>query len=390
MNNFEFYNPTRIIFGKGTDARVGAEVKKYGSNILFVHYGDGVIEKLGLYGRIVDSLKKAGVSFTELKGVKPNPVLSLVHEGIRVCREKKIDFVLGVGGGSVIDTAKSIAVGVPYEGDVWDFYVEKSVPQKALPIGVVLTIPAAGSEVSPGSVIIKEDIMYKTHLNDDHQRAKFAILNPEVTLTLPAYQTACGGADIMSHIIERYVTQVKNVELTDRLCEGTLKAVIDNLPITLRDPGNYDARAEIMWAGSVAHNGLLDTGRIGDWASHMIEHELHAFKDIPHGAGLTIILPAWMKHVYKAGLEKFVQFAVRVWNIEQDFDHPEKTALAGIEKYIEFNKAIGLPSSLHEIGITEKEFHRIAERTRKYDKDTVGYFVKLTNEDIVKILKLCA
>ena len=178
----------------------------------------------------------------------------------------------------------------------------------------------------------------------------------------------------MSHVIERYVTQVKNVELTDRLCEATLKAVIDNLPIAIRDPGNYDARAEIMWAGSVAHNSLLDTGRTGDWASHMIEHELHAFKDIPHGAGLTIILPAWMKYVYKAGLEKFVQLAVRVWNVEQDFDHPEKTALAGIEKYIEFNKSIGLPSSLSEIGIVEKEFHRIAERTRKYDKDTVGLF----------------
>ncbi len=389
MNNFEFFNPTKIIFGKGTEGQVGAEVKKYSNNILFVHYGDGVIEKIGLYERIVNSLKKSGVNYTELKGVKPNPVLSLVHEGIRICRKNKIDFVLGVGGGSVIDTAKSIAVGVPYDGDVWDFYIEKSIPQKALPIGVVLTIPAAGSEVSEGSVIIKEDIMYKTHLNNVHQRARFAILNPEFTLTLPAYQTACGGSDIMAHVIERYFTQVKNIDLTDRLCEATLKAVIHNLPIALREPGNYDARAEIMWAGSVAHNSLLDTGRTGDWASHMIEHELHAFKDIPHGAGLTIILPAWMKYVYKAGLAKFVQFAVRVWNIEQDFDHPEMTALAGIEKYNEFNKSIGMPSSLSEIGITEKEFRKIAERTRKYDKDTVGYFVKLNNEDIVNILKLC-
>ncbi len=389
MNNFEFYNPTKIIFGRGAENQVGAEVKKYSGNILFVHYGNGVIEKMGLYDRIINSLKKESIKVTELKGVKPNPVLSLVHEGIRVCREKKIDFVLAVGGGSVIDTAKSIAVGVPYEGEVWDFYVEKSVPQKALPVGIVLTIPAAGSEVSEGSVIIKEDIMYKTHLNNVHQRAKFAILDPELTMSLPAYQTACGGADIMAHVIERYMTQVRNVELTDRLCEGTLKAVIDNLPIALREPGNYEARAEIMWAGSVAHNSLLDTGRVGDWASHMIEHELHAFKDIPHGAGLTIILPAWMKYVYQAGLAKFVQFAVRVWDVEQDFDHPEKTALAGIEKYMAFNKSIGLPSTLREIGIGEKDFQRIAERTRKYDKDTVGYFVKLTNEDIVKLLELC-
>jgi alcohol dehydrogenase YqhD (iron-dependent ADH family) len=390
MNNFEFYNPTKIIFGRGAENQVGAEVKKYSSNILFVHYGDGVIEKLGLYGRIVASLKKEGVSFTELKGVKPNPVLSLVHEGIRVCRAKKLDFVLAVGGGSVIDTAKSIAVGVPYDGDVWDFYMEKGVPQKALPVGVVLTIPAAGSEVSPDSVIIKEDINYKTHLTTILQRAKFSILDPEVTLTLPRYQTACGGADIMAHVIERYMTQVKNVALTDRLCEGTLKAVIDTLPIVLKDPGNYDARAEIMWAGSVAHNSLLDTGRLGDWASHMIEHELHTYKDIAHGAGLTIVMPAWMKYVYKAGLEKFVQFAVRVWNVEQDFDHPEKTALAGIERYVEFNRSLGLPSTLNEIGITEAQFARIAERTRKSEKDTVGWFVKLTNADIVNVLKLCA
>ena len=342
MINFDFLSPTKIIFGRGTESRVGEETAKYGKKVLFL-YGGGSIKKTGLYDKVVQSLRESGVEFIELYGVQPNPRLSLVKEGIKICREKGIEFILAVGGGSVIDTAKAIGVGVPYDGDVWDFYVGKAVPVKSLPVGVVLTIAAAGSEASKSSVITNEDGWYKRGLNVEVIRPKFAIMNPELTFTLPPYQTACGTADIMAHIMERYFTNTPNVELTDRLCEGALKTVINNTLIALEEPDNYDARAEIMWAGTLAHNDLLSTGRIGDWTSHQIEHELSGIYDIAHGAGLAIVFPAWMKYVYKHNISRFAQFATRVWNVDYCFECPEKTALEGINRLQEYFRRIGLP-----------------------------------------------
>lgn len=387
MINFEYLNPTKIIFGKGNEKRVGNEVIQYGKRIL-LHYGGGSIKKSGLYDTVVKSLEEAGVYFIELSGVKPNPRLSLVKEGIKLCRDNDIDFILAVGGGSVIDSAKAIAVGVKYQGDVWDFYEGKAVPTETLPVGVILTIAAAGSECSKSSVITNENGWYKRGLNVELIRPRFAILNPELTFTLPPYQTACGIADIMAHIMERYFTQVDNVELTDRLCEATLKTVIGNAAKVIREPDNYDARAEIMWAGTNAHNDLLSTGRISDFGSHAIEHELSGIYDVAHGAGLAVVFPAWMKYVYKNNIDRFVQFAVRVWNVEQYFDDPERTALEGIQRLESFFKSIGLPVTLKELNIPDDRLEEMAEKCRKGSDGTTGNFVKLNKEDILNILKL--
>lgn len=266
MENFIFQNPTRIIFGKGTENQVGREVSRYGNKIL-LHYGGGSIKSSGLYQKVVASLQEAGVEFVELSGVKPNPRLSLVREGIKICREQGIRLILAVGGGSVIDSAKTIAVGALYNGDVWDFYAGKAVPKETLPVGTILTIPAAGSEASNSAVITNEDGCYKRGLTSDVLYPKFSILNPELAFTLPKYQVACGISDIMAHLMERYFTSTPNVELTDGLCESTFKTIINNAPLVLEQPDNYDAWAEVMWAGTVAHNNLLNTGRTGDWAS---------------------------------------------------------------------------------------------------------------------------
>ncbi len=384
MRNFEFLSPTKIIFGKGVEERVGEEVKQYGKRILF-HYGKSSIFKTGLYDKIVASLKKSGIEYIELGGVQPNPRLGLVKEGIELCRRSGIDFILAVGGGSVIDSAKAIAVGVPYEGDVWDFYSGKAEPKTALPIGVVLTIPAAGSEASKSSVITNEDGWYKRSLNVDIIRPKFAIMNPEVTFTLPPYQTACGVADIMAHVMERYFTNEKGVDFTDRLCEATLKTVIENVFIVLKDPTDYDARAQIMWASTVAHNDLLGTGRIGDWASHAIEHELSGIYDIPHGAGLAIVFPAWMRYVYRHNVERFAQFAVRVWNVDPNFESFERTALEGIERLRRFFRDIGLPTTLAEADIGEDRLEEMA--TKCTEKGEIGNFVKLNKDDVLNILR---
>jgi len=300
VNNFIFLNPTRIIFGKGTENLVGAETKKHADKVL-LHYGGGSIKKIGLYDTVVKSLKEAGVEFTELAGVQPNPRLSLVRQGIEICRKEGIRFILAVGGGSAIDSAKAIAVGVPYDGDVWDFYIGKAKVKEALPVGVVLTIPAAGSEASPSSVITNEDGWYKRGLTTDRIFPRFSILNPELTYTLPNYQTACGAADIMAHIMERYFTNTKDVELTDRLCESTMKTLINNVPKALANPTDYAARAEIMWTATVAHNNLLGTGRDEDWASHDIEHEISGIYDIAHGAGLAIVFPVVIGVVLGSG-----------------------------------------------------------------------------------------
>lgn len=385
MENFIFQNPTKIIFGKNTERQVGMEVKQHADRVL-LHYGGGSIKKSGLYERVVASLKEAGVDFIELSGVQPNPRLSLIKEGIELCRKHRIRFILAVGGGSVIDSAKGIAVGVPYEGDVWDFYLQKAVIKEALPVGVVLTIPAAGSETSPASVVTNEEGALKRDIGTDLIRPKFAILNPELTFTLPPYQTACGAADIMAHVMERYFTRVKQTDLTDRLCESTLRTVIKYTPLALQNPTDYAARAELMWAGTVAHSDLLGTGRIGDWGSHLIEHEISGIYDVAHGAGLAVVFPAWMKYVYQEDVRVFAKYAVRVWDVEPDFDDPESTALAGIERLKGFFRSIGLPVTLEELKVGTDRLEEMAAKCT--ERGPVGNFKRLDREDVYRIYQL--
>lgn len=387
MLNFRFQNATEIIFGKDTQQKVGAETKKYGSRVL-LHYGSDRIKKSGLYDEVTSSLKKEGIEIFELGGVEPNPRLSLVREGIEICRKNGIDFILSVGGGSVIDSAKSISAGALYDGDVWDFYTEKAQIKKVIPNGVVLTIPAAGSESSGGSVITDLENKNKRHCDHSMLRPKFAIMNPELTYTLPSYQTACGASDIMAHVMERYFTNTKDVDFTDRLCEATLKTMIKQTPIAIETPTDYASRSEVMWTGTVAHNDLLSTGRETDWASHMIEHELSAYNDVAHGAGLAIIFPAYLKYVMNHDIDRMVQYAVRVWNVDQDFANPQRTALEGINRLKAFYKSLGLPTSLTEIGITEEAFDYMANNCRRTNGDGVGFFVKLDTQDIKNILKI--
>ncbi|MGK0465940.1 iron-containing alcohol dehydrogenase [Clostridium sp.] len=387
MDNFTFQNPTKIIFGKDAENQVGKEVKKYSKKVL-LHYGGGTIKTTGLYDRVVASLEKAGVSYVELSGVKPNPRLSLVQEGIKLCRDNEIDFILAIGGGSVIDSSKAISIGVPYSGDVWDFYLQKARIKEALPIGTILTIPAAGSESSTGSVITNEDGFYKRAINSNLVYPKFSILNPELAFTLPKYQMACGSADIMAHLMERYFTNSQNVELTDRLIEAAMKTVINNVTTVLDQADNYDAWAEIMWTGTIAHNNLLNTGRVGDWGSHDIEHELSGIYDVAHGAGLAVIFPAWMQYVYNHDINRFAQFAVRVWNVENSFWSPEQTAVEGIRRVENFFKSLGLPASLKELGITDDRLEEMASKATKADTATVGNFIKLNKKDVYNILRL--
>jgi alcohol dehydrogenase YqhD (iron-dependent ADH family) len=384
MQNFTFNNTTKIIFGKGTENQVGTEVKQYKKVLL--HYGEGSIKRSGLYDRVVKSLQQTGVDFIELGGVKPNPVLSLVHEGIRLSREHGVDMILAVGGGSAIDSAKAIAAGALYPGEVWDFFEDKASVKAALPVGVILTIAAAGSESSDGAVITKEEGQLKRAFGGSVLYPKFAILNPELTVTLSAYQTACGIADINAHIFERYFTRTPQVDFTDRMCEATLQTMILFGPRAIANPTDYEARAELMWAGAIAHNGLLGTGREEDWASHMIEHEISGIYDIAHGAGLATVFPAWMQYVYKGDLQRFVQFAVRVWDVDQSYTQPERIALEGIARTKAFFKDICLPVSLREMNIGADRLEEMAGKATW--NGPLGSFKKLDKDDVFGILKL--
>jgi alcohol dehydrogenase len=387
MDNFSFRNPTKIIFGKGTEAAIGAETAKYSKRVL-LHYGGGSIKKSGLYDRVAASLTAAGVSFVELGGVRPNPRLALVHEGVELCRKEGVDFILAVGGGSTIDSAKAIALGVPYEGDVWDFYSWKVSPKSALPVATVLTIPAAGSESSDSTVITNEDGWFKRGFSSELVYPVFSILNPELIFTLPPFQVVCGAADIMAHMMERYFTNTKNVEVIDRIIEATMKSVIHNVPKFLADPTDYNAAAEIMWAGTLAHNNLMSTGRAGDWASHGIEHELSAIYDVAHGAGLATVFPAWMKYTLKHDVTRYVQYAERVWNVDVDHWDPEGTALEGINRQMAFFRSVGLPVNLKELGAGEDRLDEMADKATAGDTQTLGQFVRLKKADVMAILKL--
>lgn len=384
MINFELFNPTRIIFGSGTHHNVGENTVVYSKKVL-LHYGGKSIKKTGTYDAVVASLQKSGVDFVELGGVQPNPRLSLVQTGIALCRAENIDFILAVGGGSVIDSAKAIAAGVPYEGNVWDFYMGNAAPRAMLGIGVVLTIPAAGSESSDGTVLTNEEGPFKRSFGSGLCYPKFAILNPELCYTLPENQIAAGGADILAHVMERYFSPTHSTELSDRLCEGTMKTLIHNLPVVLRDRTNYDAWAQVMWTGTVAHNGLLGKGNQEDWASHEIEHELSAAYDIAHGAGLAIIFPAWMKYTHEEHIDKFVRFGVEVFGISSQLDHETIAGLA-IESLTNFFISLGLAVTLTEIGINDSRFADMAQMACK--GGTLGSFKKLTPDDVEMIYRL--
>jgi len=385
MINFEYSQPTNIVFGKGAHKEIGRRVAEYAKNILIV-YGSERIKKEGLLREIEQSLKDAGVEYTLLGGVKPNPRLSLVYDGIDICREKNIDMVLAVGGGSPIDSAKAIAIGAKYSGDVWDLYLEKDTYDQALPVATILTIAAAGSEASTGSVITNDKTGYKRAFNSECVIPVFSILNPELTCSVPKYQTACGAADIMMHDIERYFTNVQDVDITDRLCEAVLLSVIENAPKAIEAPGDYELRANIMWAGTIAHNNLLSTGRIGDWSSHNMGHEIGAMFDVAHGATLSIMCPAWMKYVYKHDIARFKKFAVRVMGVNEEGLTDEEIALQGIESLKKFFASLGLPVSLGQVGVGAESIEKMAEKCTLLGN--IGNFVSLNKDDIEKIYNL--
>ena len=391
MNNFSYCNPTKMVFGKDSQKEAGRLIKPDADRIL-LHYGSGSIKKSGLYDEVITSLKDAGIEVFELAGVVPNPRLSLVHEGIDICRKNNIEYILAVGGGSVIDSAKAIALGVHYENDVWDFYYKGTQPEnKVLKVSTILTIPAAGSESSPDTVITNEETELKIGYTYEKLRPVFSIVNPELFFTLPKNQLAYGVCDMMSHIMERYFTNTINTDLIDGLSESTLKTIMKNALIAKNDMKNYEAWAEIALSGSFAHNGFLGMGREQDWSCHGMEHELSAIYDVPHGAGLAVMTPAWMKYVYKDNIPMFVQFAVNVMGVEGSFREPEKLALDGIEKLTQFFVSMGLPITMKELGIDKKDFEIMAKKATGFNRGTehpIGGFKKLLWEDIYKIFQL--
>lgn len=389
MDNFQFYSPTEFIFGKETESQAGEMIKKYGGTKVLLHYGSKSAVKSGLIDRVKEVLTESNIPFVELGGVKPNPRDTLIYKGIEICRKEGIDFILSVGGGSCIDSSKAIALGVPYDGDFWDFYGTGKTVEKALPIGTILTIAAAGSEGSGASVVTKEDGWLKRDVSSDLLRPKFSILNPELTCSLPAFQTACGAADIMAHVFERYFTNTREVEITDRLCEAVLITMIKETPRVIADPGNYEARANIMWAGTVAHNDIVGVGRSQDWNSHAIEHELSALYDCAHGAGLAVIMPAWMEFVYKHDIMRFAQAAVRIWGCEMNFINPELTALEGIQCFRSFLSYIGLPINFEELGAKEEDIPKLVDKLGIGNGRTGG-FVQLSSNDIIEIYRIAA
>ena len=387
MNNFNFYSPTLFVFGKERENEAGKLVKRFGGTKVLIHFGGGSVVKSGLLDRVKQSLTAEDISFVELGGVMPNPRSGLVYTGIEICKREKIDFVLAVGGGSVIDSSKAIALGALYDGDFWDFYQGKAMT-KALPVATILTISAAGSEGSGNSVITHENGMLKRGCGGDALRPVFSVLNPELTCTLPAYQTACGCTDMMAHVMERYFTNTQEVEITDRLCESILLTIIKEAPKALTNPADYDARANLMWAGMVAHNDVCGVGREQDWSTHALEHELSALYDVAHGAGLAVMFPAWMKYVMNHDVMRFAQMAVRVWGCEMDFQQPEKTALQGIYKLEQFLSSMGMPVRFSGLGAKAEDIPTLVKTLFSSGAATLGNFVKLTADDARKIYEL--
>ncbi len=388
MNSFNFLSPTEFVFGKEREKECGKYVRKYGGSKVLIHYGSGSVVRSGLLDRVKQSLDAEDIPFVLLGGVMPNPRDVLVYEGIALCKKEKVDFILAVGGGSVIDSAKAIAMGIPYDGDFWDFYFGKAQIGSAVSVGTVLTIAAAGSEGSGDSVITKEEGMLKRGAGSEFIRPKFSVMNPELTCTLPAYQTACGATDIMAHVFERYFTNTTEVEITDRLCEAVLITMVKETPRVIAEPNNYDARANIMWAGTVAHNGIVGVGREQDWNSHGIEHELSGLYDCAHGAGLAVIMPAWMEFVMHHNPMRFAQMANRVFGVPMNFENPEETAAKGIYAFRSFLRAIGMPINFEELGAREEDIPVLVEKFGLGEDGRTGGFVKLSSADVASIYKL--
>ena len=388
MNNFVFYSPTEFVFGKDTEGQVGTLSQKYGARKVMIVYGGGSAQRSGLLDRVKASLDKAGLSWCELGGVQPNPTDGKVYQGIELAKKENIDLLLAVGGGSVIDTAKAIAAGVPYSGDFWDFFEGKAKVEAALKVAVVLTIPAAGSEGSGNAVITKEATLQKLGIKvPGLLRPVFSIMNPELTYTLPPFQTACGAADMMAHIMERYFSNTPDVELTDRISEGVLKAIIEEAPKAMKNPQDYGARANLMWAGMVAHNDTCGVGREEDWSSHALEHEVSAVYGVAHGAGLSVIFPAWLTWMTTHNLPKLVQFAVRVWDVPAE-GNPEAVALEGIRRLRRFFSSLGLPITFRELGIPEPDIDLLVNNLHRNKGELLGNYVKLTRQDTVEIYRL--
>ena len=391
MKDFVYYAPTEVVFGKQSEEQVAAMVKKYGGSRVLVHYGGQSARRSGLLDKVCGLLREGGLMVTELGGVVPNPRLSLVRKGIELCREQNIDFLLAVGGGSVIDSAKAIAYGVCYEGDIWDFYLGKNQATACLPVASVLTIPAAGSEMSEASVITNEEGWVKLGYSNDISRPKFAIMNPERTFTLPPYQTAAGITDMMMHTMERYFTHDDDMTLTTELAEAVLRTMKDCAYDVMKNPEDYRVRAQIMWGGSVAHNGLTGCGISDDWATHQLEHELSGMFDVTHGAGLAAIWPSWARYVMHERMSRFVRFAVNVMGVTNDFSDPEGTAMRGIEAVEQFYLAIGMPINICQLIGREITDDEITEMVRKCSRDytaTTGCFKVLKAADMEAIYKM--
>lgn len=391
MQNFKYFTPTKVVFGKETEKQVAGLIKEFGGTKVLIHYGGGSVIKSGLMKTVTDILDEAKISYISLGGAVPNPRLGLVYEGIKLCKEENVDFILAVGGGSAIDSAKAIGYGVINDGDVWDFYDYKRKATACLPIGVILTLSATGSEMSDSSVITKEEGLVKRGYSSDYARPKFAIMNPELTMTLPDYQTACGCTDIMMHTMERYFTQGANMEITDAIAEGLLRTVMNNAKILVRDPKNYEARAEVMWAGSLSHNGLTGCGNDGgDWMSHKLEHELGGLYDVAHGAGLAAVWGSWARYVYLNCLPRFKKFALNVMGVENK-GSDEEIALKGIEAMEAFYREINMPTNLRELGVnaTEEELVEMAHKCAVGVGGAMGSARLLKEEDMLAIFRAC-
>lgn len=389
MDNFVYYAPTKIYFGKETHKQVGDIIKGYGFKKILIVYGGGSIKRNGVYEIVTDSLRANGIEYVELSGVEPNPKLSSVKKGAEICRHNNVEMILAVGGGSAIDAGKVIASAALNDCDPWLFSSKQAVPEKALPVATILTIAAAGSEMSASAVITNDETKIKRGFNSEFHRPLFSILNPELTYTLPPYQTACGIVDIMMHTIERYLTKYGEAEPTDFIAEAILKTTIKAGKTAINDPEDYNARAELMWAGSLSHNDLTGLGHSYFMVSHQIEHELSGmFDNIAHGAGLAVIFPAWAKYAYKFNIPRFARFAVNVWNIEYDYAEPEKTALAGIEATEKFFREIGMPTCLRELDVDESCFEEMAVKCTNFGTRKLDGYIQYDKQEITDILKL--
>ncbi|HHT45034.1 MAG TPA: iron-containing alcohol dehydrogenase [Fastidiosipila sp.] len=389
MLDFTFHSPTFFEFGRNAEDQTGKLAKRFGAKKVMLHYGQQSVIKSGLLDRVEKSLHDEGIETVRLGGVVPNPEASKVYEGIELGRKENIDMIIGVGGGSAVDSAKAIAVGIPYDGDFWDFYDKGQRAEAALPVGCVLTLAATGTEGSDSTVITNvEDDRKKRGYGSHFMRPVFSVLNPELQFTLPPYQTACGIVDMIAHVLERYLSNTPDVELTDRMSEAVIKTIINQGRIAVKEPDNYEARAALLWGGMVAHNNLLGVGREQDWSSHQIEHELSAIYGVAHGAGLAVVFPAFMTFTLEHGLERYAQFAHRVFDVEADFMNPRAVAEEGIRRFKAFLTEIGMPTTFAELGAKEEDIPMLAKRVKFNTEDTLGFFQPLSRKDVEAIFRL--